>query len=235
MDERATQDRVAHGYGTRYRGNGLLYHQCIITEMVQDFLPSARILDVGCGTGIISALHPNLDLRGVDFSHEMIRRNPHKCQLGDAEHLPFKDEEFDGVLCRGVLHHLTDPASGVAEISRVLRPGGQAVFLETNRTWLSALPRRLFQYTPWFSKQHKNFSCEELRSVVSSSLHITTVGHRGYLAYALCGFPDIISLPMPRRVAQWLVHLDAQLSRSPLQRLGFNTLLRAHKRSRSSS
>lgn len=100
-------------------------------------LPGAkRILDVGCGTGI---LLPHL-LRAcpaaacvveLDLAEEMLEQNARKGAhpgvyrvCADLQSLPFTPESFDLVLCFSVLPHVGDLRSAVRELLRVLRPGG---------------------------------------------------------------------------------------------------------------
>lgn len=96
-----------------------------------------RILDVGCGTGALSRLVldalPGCDLAGIDISKEMLdvatRRVGGRARLvlGDSEHLPFHDGEFDIVYCCDSFHHYPDPRRAAFEMWRVLRPGGVLV------------------------------------------------------------------------------------------------------------
>jgi ubiquinone/menaquinone biosynthesis C-methylase UbiE len=97
---------------------------------------ACRILDVGCGTGILlpyllKACRAATCLVELDFAEEMLRENSRKVAdrrawrvCADAQALPFRDEYFDLVLCFGVLPHLTDLESALAEQLRVLRPLG---------------------------------------------------------------------------------------------------------------
>jgi ubiquinone/menaquinone biosynthesis C-methylase UbiE len=103
--------------------------------------PSPAVLDLGCGTGInlleaARVLGPCRRLHGVDLAPGMIleaRRKataagvPATFEVGDAEHLTVEDASFDLVICNSVYHWFPDRQRAVAEIARVLRPGGQAV------------------------------------------------------------------------------------------------------------
>lgn len=103
-----------------------------------------RILEIGFGTGMnlrhypphvkrIEAVDPDLDLDrlsmpriaksaiAVDFHHF------------DAEHLPFEDGRFDTVVSTITLCSIPDVAHALGEVRRVLRPGGQLLFLEHGR------------------------------------------------------------------------------------------------------
>ncbi len=109
--------------------------------MCMDLLPEGRIgtlLDVGCGTGIILpelVRRTGAEIWAVDTflqEHslkEMMRLEGITAHLAAADllRLPFKDDYFDAVLLISVLEHIKDLETAVAEIHRVLKPGGVAV------------------------------------------------------------------------------------------------------------
>jgi len=113
-----------------------------------DFLPAsgARVLDIGCGTATLAddLLERTEAYCGIDLSPAMIERGrarleghplARRCSLsvGDAEALAFPDGAFDAVVALGLLEYLTSYARALAEIWRVLRPGGVAVLAVPNR------------------------------------------------------------------------------------------------------
>lgn len=114
---------------------------------------SANVLDLGCGTGKL--LHrlavniPNLRGTGLDLSPEMINqannRNFHQQRLtfllGNAEEMPFADEEFDAVFNTISFLHYPHPQQVFNEVSRVLRPGGYFYLVDSYLKWLDE-----FQY-----------------------------------------------------------------------------------------
>lgn len=99
----------------------------LIAEMVE---PGARVLDVGCGDGRIPGLYAAPEVICVDSSPaavEAAARRGLDARLGDARRLPFPDDSFDAVTCSHVLYHVDDRDRAVAELARVLRPGGRFV------------------------------------------------------------------------------------------------------------
>ncbi len=111
--------------------------------------PGEKVLDVGCGTGTLAMLvQPRLGTAGrvcgVDPGAQQIararakaaRRNlPIEFQVGVIEHLNFPDQTFDVVLSSIMMHHLPDnlKRQGLAEIARVLKPGGRLVIADFKR------------------------------------------------------------------------------------------------------
>jgi SAM-dependent methyltransferase len=98
-----------------------------------DFPERARVLEVGCGTGVITAMIAALpavaEAVGIDPSESLLRRArrhaPHVTfDVGNGQALPYDDESFDGVVFATTLCHVPDPHAALAEARRVLRPGG---------------------------------------------------------------------------------------------------------------
>jgi SAM-dependent methyltransferase len=93
--------------------------------------PGAQMLDVGCGTGANLTLLAELgfvDVIGVDLSEDAIRwcceKGHASVERGDLCDLPFPEAHFDFVLAIDILEHVTDEITAIAELRRVLRPGG---------------------------------------------------------------------------------------------------------------
>src|SRR5919199_157682 len=110
------------------------------TVSVLDVARTDRVLDIGCGAGraieLVAARVPDGHVCGIDLSHAMVRaaarRNARAIRLGRAEvqrgdvaDLPYADHSFDKVLSIHTLYFWTDPERAIAEIARVLKPGGR--------------------------------------------------------------------------------------------------------------
>ncbi len=107
-----------------------------------------RVLDIGCGGGFLTEEFARIGCRvvGVDPSAESLEvARAHAAHSGldidyrpgFAEDLPCDDREFDVVCCCDVLEHVRDLPRVIAQVSRVLRPGGPFFFDTINRTWRS--------------------------------------------------------------------------------------------------
>ncbi len=105
-----------------------------------------RFLDVATGTAdmaleIASRLNGHVQVSGIDFSAPMLERGARKIrrrgfggsialQKGCGENLPFAPASFDGLVCAFGIRNFSNPARGLSEMARVLKPGGRAVILE---------------------------------------------------------------------------------------------------------
>ncbi|SFS17479.1 demethylmenaquinone methyltransferase [Granulicella pectinivorans] len=108
--------------------------------------PASRVLDLCCGTGDMTGalikLRPckGAPVTGVDFSAQMLDRARAKHAKAnavfveaDALHLPYPDNSFDLITSAFGFRNLANYAEGLAELHRVLRPGGQIGILECNQ------------------------------------------------------------------------------------------------------
>jgi SAM-dependent methyltransferase len=103
--------------------------------------PGGNLLEVGSGPGRLAVRlareAPGMTLTGVDISNAMVERAARRAagaglservrfEVGDVAALPLSDGKFEGVVSTLSLHHWPEPTHGLAEIHRVLKPGGEA-------------------------------------------------------------------------------------------------------------
>lgn len=102
-----------------------------------------KLLDVGSGAGH-STLHfarAGADITGLDLTREMVETGRRlaaaeglanaRFERGDAEDMPFADDAFDLLTCRLCAHHFADVPAALAEMRRVLRPGGRLLLCDS--------------------------------------------------------------------------------------------------------
>lgn len=113
-----------------------------------------RLLEVGCGIGtdLVRFARGGALVTGVDLSStaiDLARQNfalhgvtADDLRVANGEALPFPDASFDVVYGHGVVQYTADAAQLIRECHRVLRPGGEAIFMVYNRvSWLNAMSK----------------------------------------------------------------------------------------------
>lgn len=125
------------------------FREVLISRLGRD-PQGLRVLDVGCGGGLLSEQFAAMgcEVTGIDRSlptlaaarqHADASGLPIRYLEGSAEQLAFDSGTFDIVCCCDVLEHVDSPDAVIAEISRVLKPGGVFFFDTINRTFKSKL------------------------------------------------------------------------------------------------
>ncbi len=159
-----------------------------------------KVLEIGVGAGTdhLQWARAGAECYGVDLTDEAIDVTCRRLamygitpnlQRVDAEKLPFEDETFDLVYCWGVIHHSENPKAIVAEIKRVLKPGGQFVGMIYHRYSLTVFklwirhgllrgkPWRSFSDIVWHHVESigtKAYTVRELRRLFADYRHFTT-------------------------------------------------------------
>jgi 2-polyprenyl-6-hydroxyphenyl methylase/3-demethylubiquinone-9 3-methyltransferase len=139
------------------RAESRLRNPWLAQKISQLHAPAARVLDVGCGAGFLSndLVREGFEVIGLDASKSSIevaarRDATGRAQyvLGDALHMPFSDAAFDVVCAMDFLEHVEEPGQAIAEIARVLKPGGTFFFHTFNRNPLAWLV--IIKGVEWF-------------------------------------------------------------------------------------
>ena len=140
-------DRMNHGMSL---GIDRLWRWRFVRRLAKKLPEKAAVLDLACGTGDLTKALSNkgFHVTGLDISAEMMAIGREKCRylspkpnffLGSAEQIPFPDASFDAVTIAFGLRNFDHRAQCLAEIYRVLKPGGRLAVLEfavpRNRHW----------------------------------------------------------------------------------------------------
>lgn len=172
--------RAARLYEAWYRSPQGRAMDRLVRESLTTLLevqPGERILDIGCGEGNHLLLFRGLgfDVVGMDASPYMIRRAKERLgvqaalKVGEAEDLPFDDNEFDLALFVNTLEFLDDPVNALREAGRVAR---RAVFIGASNSFswycLNAKTRSFFR--PSLFSYAATYNLWQLKSYVYSAL-----------------------------------------------------------------
>ncbi|MGH7194494.1 MAG: class I SAM-dependent methyltransferase [Candidatus Saccharimonadales bacterium] len=134
---RQSSDRLAEEYDARWQR----YIDASVRLAVEaiSLTGRERVLDLACGTGQLErqllARWPDLQITGVDVSPNMLGRalatrlRVHWL-AGEAASLPLADAQFDAVACLSAFHYFRQPRAALAEMRRVLRPGGRLIVVD---------------------------------------------------------------------------------------------------------
>jgi ubiquinone/menaquinone biosynthesis C-methylase UbiE len=243
-------DSSADSYADLYEGNSPTAYffnirQKIIYALLNKCHPG-RILDVGCGPGMMVdyCVNKGWEFFGVDISKEMIDECNKKFgqidsvhfSVGKMQKLEFPDNYFDVVLCMGALEYVDEEDKAIAEISRVLKPYGLFIISCLNQAspyWLwnrwilyplinliKKIKRKTIEEVP-----HREFRerdcCRRLLS--SHQLNVLDVVYYGFNI-----FLPPSDLKFPRLSVQTSKRLE-HLSRSPLKWLAMAFIIKAKK------
>jgi ubiquinone/menaquinone biosynthesis C-methylase UbiE len=155
------------------------YYEGALLQRLGGMLPPhARVLEVGCGRGVgIEIIHDRFgaaEVHGFDLDPDMVQRARRRLNrrhggahlfVGDAAQLPCPDASYDAVFDFGIVHHVPQWRLAIAEIARVLRPGGRFYFLEVTRQALDRLLYRVLLEHP----THDRFDAQTFISESASN------------------------------------------------------------------
>ncbi|HTB14573.1 MAG TPA: class I SAM-dependent methyltransferase [Bryobacteraceae bacterium] len=186
----------------------------LLERWLEDFSPSERILDLGCGSGSLPAQLAALNVIGTDVDSKALSKNanfPRAC--ADSHGLPFSDRSFDLVICHHSLEHFHDVPGTVQEIRRVLRPAGRLFVTVPDGLSFSD---RLYRFLLCGGGHLQCFTFRSIVDAIESGtgLHLAGwkelstsfifVGKRNFVPAPMGALPG----PLPRRM-RWLGTLPA--------------------------
>jgi ubiquinone/menaquinone biosynthesis C-methylase UbiE len=133
-----------------------IYHVQLILEYLGD-LNTKRVLDVGCGKGrfarVLAERYPGASMVGLDLAEAMLRHVPvgvGAC-AGSMTALPFPSGIFDCAYATESLEHAVDIEGAVAEMCRVVAPGGRIVIIDKNSQQWGRL--KTPEWEKWFGRK----------------------------------------------------------------------------------
>jgi SAM-dependent methyltransferase len=195
--ERVTGERVTTaqgGFNPTFQRHVAAYARCA------EVLPrEARVLDVGAGTGHSAALLGARESVAVDVDPDALAGQGRTTVVADMRALPFPDASFGAVVAIQSLEHVPDPERAVAEMARVLAPGGVAAIVTPNRLTFGRPDEIIDPY------HHVELDAAQLHALCAP--RFARVDLRG-----LFGSPRYLALVGAERA-----RLDALLRRDPLR------------------
>ncbi len=149
MAQLAFDDDMAAKLEAVYRARDIVRRRRHVREALSA-KPGERIIDIGCGPGFCAAelledVGETGGVLGVDLSAAMLGVAAQRCKHhtnaefreGDASALPAANNAFDAALCVQVLEYVPDIAKALAEMARVLKPGGRVVIWDIDWSTVS--------------------------------------------------------------------------------------------------
>jgi ubiquinone/menaquinone biosynthesis C-methylase UbiE len=133
-----------------------IYHVKLILEHLGD-LSGKRVLDAGCGKGrfarIVKERHPAAHVSGLDISEQMLKHVPSDINksAGSMTELPFESASFDAAYATESLEHAVEIERAVAELCRILKPGGRLVVIDKNAEHAGRLETP--EWEQWFRRE----------------------------------------------------------------------------------
>ena len=137
-------DALVDSYDSKKITRRLWIRDDVYVAAVRDlFNEGGTLLDVGCGAGSISIpLSTQFQVHSLDFSRQMLDRVKMRAEKSgskisavhaDSGQIPFKDQVFDGTLCKFALWPVPDPEETMREMVRVTKKDGTIAILEVDR------------------------------------------------------------------------------------------------------
>jgi len=181
-------------------------------------LGPGRVLDLGCGTGHSYELLAPRETVGVDLDPAALSGQDRETHVADMRRLPFTPQAFDAVVSIQSIEHVPDPEQVLAEVSRVLRPDGRAIFVTPNRLTFGRPDEIIdpYHYVEYDAEDlrtlcNRFFASVEVRALHASPRYMAIHDdERRELERLLARDPLRIRRLIPRRLAQRLY--DRRLS-----------------------
>ena len=189
----AMEGPIARWY-TKLTRKDIKRHKQMAAQLVQKIPAGGSVLEIAPGPGFFCielAKLGDYQITGVDISStfvEIARKNAAEAgarvdfRQGNASELPFKDESFDFTFCQAAFKNFSEPVRAIAEMYRVLRPGGTGLIADMRRDapqaeldrevegmQLGALDAFMTRATFRFMLLRSAYSASEMRAMVAQT------------------------------------------------------------------
>lgn len=228
-----------------FQGRMKIITNCLETHGV--LRPGIRVLDVGCGTGLMLRRLADCRPIGLDFSPLSMqfcrRRGVERLLQGDVVHLPFRDDSLDLILALDLLEHVERDDLLVDQFQRVLKPGGHAMItVPAHQSLWSEHDEALHHYRRYSKEQFRGLLTERGFDLVKYSFAISAtyypiVAFRRFQRWRQRGDENhrpkthLITLPGPiNRALIQVLHAEAWWLRRHSLPFGVTLLCLARKR-----
>jgi ubiquinone/menaquinone biosynthesis C-methylase UbiE len=206
VDQRTRDDRHFDRWARRYDRSWMQpvlfgpVQRSVVAALAPRLSPSATVLDIGCGTGRlldrIGTVLPASHLVGLDRSTGMVTAAQHlrpqlRIERASAEALPHPGACFDAVVTTISFHHWSNKPAALAEVFRVLRPGGLFALTDMSVDDLPAWPGSLWAVARRHMEDMPALE-ERQRLLENAGLQVVTVGpmlHRRWIKLTLAMRP----------------------------------------------
>lgn len=187
-------------------------------RLCASLLGPGRVLDLGCGTGHSYELLAPRETVGVDVDAAALANQARETHVADMRELPFPAESFASAVAIQSIEHVPDPEHMLAEVVRVLVPGGRAIFVTPNRLTFGRPDEIIdpYHYVEYDADELKTLCSRFFASVDVFALHASQRymaihdDERRELERLLSRDPLRLRRLIPRRLAQRLY--DRRLS-----------------------
>ncbi len=218
--------------------------ECVLPRLV-DWVGDVDgpVLDLGCGVGFfgrswVARGRAAIPLIGMDLQIKLLdeANTGYAARVeGDVHHLPMRDGSFGAVVFANALHHVSDPVRALAEVRRILRPGGVVVAHDPREVGIIELAKKVLRSkNDMFSEYHRAFRPDEYRALFGQAgLELTRFASVDPFGPLVATGLDMLRagrLGVARPVASALARLDALAERvDPTKSFGLMVIAQARR------
>ncbi len=223
MTEFVFDERAAEQLEIIYRTRDILRRRRLVRETLA-VEAGQQVLDVGCGPGFYAAellaeVGADGAVVGVDSSAAMLAAAVRRSaglgnaafKEGSATSLPLEDRAFDRALCVQVLEHVPDVSASLAELHRVLRPGGRVLVWDVDwstLSWHSADSERMERVIRAFSRHLAHPALPRTLAAALRTAGFTDIRTEGHAFVTTELDPETFGGMALQRVEQYLAGCD---------------------------